>query len=54
MAGVRVIGVASGKSNEAELTRAGATFTVPDLTNTATVMRLVTDGLQTSLQKPDA
>lgn len=45
-AGVRIIGVASGKCNEAELTQAGATFTVPDLTHTATVMRLVTDGLQ--------
>jgi phosphoglycolate phosphatase len=53
-AGVRVIGVASGKSNEAELTHAGATFTVPGLTDTATVIRLVTDGLQTSLEKPDA
>ncbi|MGH3592605.1 MAG: HAD hydrolase-like protein [Pseudonocardiaceae bacterium] len=43
MAGVRVIGVASGKTNEAELTRAGATFTVPDLINTAVVVRLVTE-----------
>lgn len=54
MAGVQVIGVASGKSNEVELTQAGAPFTVPDLTHTATVIRLVTDGLQEPAEKPEA
>jgi phosphoglycolate phosphatase len=43
-AGVRVIAVASSKSNETELTQAGASVTVSDLTHTATVVRLVTDG----------
>ncbi|MGH3549389.1 MAG: HAD family hydrolase [Pseudonocardiaceae bacterium] len=50
-AGVRVIGVASGKSNEAELTKAGAPVTVSDLTHTAKIVQLVTDGLQTSVGK---
>jgi len=53
-AGVRVIAVASGKNNEAELTQAGAPVTVSDLTRTATVVRLVTDGLQTSAEQPGA
>ncbi|MCA1702467.1 MAG: haloacid dehalogenase-like hydrolase [Actinobacteria bacterium] len=53
-AGVRVIGVASGKSDENELMEAGAQFTIPDLTHTATVVRLVTDGLQASSEKPEA
>ncbi|MGH3788906.1 MAG: HAD family hydrolase [Pseudonocardiaceae bacterium] len=44
-AGVRVIGVASGKSNEAQLTQAGAPVTVPDLTRTAKIVQWVTDGL---------
>ena len=51
-AGVQVIAVASGKNNEAELTQAGAPVTVFDLTRTATVVRLVTDGLQTSAEQP--
>lgn len=41
-AGVRVIAVASDKSNETELARAGATVTLSDLAYTATVLRLVT------------
>ncbi|MGH3888367.1 MAG: HAD family hydrolase [Pseudonocardiaceae bacterium] len=53
-AGVRVIAVASGKDNEAELTQAGAPVTVADLTRTATVVRLVTEGLQTSAEQPGA
>ena len=53
-AGVRVIAVASGKNNEEELTQAGAPVTVSDLTRTATVVRLVTDGLQTSAEQPGA
>ena len=53
-AGVRIIGVASGKSNEAELIQAGAPFTVPGLTHTATVIRLVTDGLQISTDRQEA
>ena len=48
-AGVRIIAVASGKNNEAELTQAGA----PDLTQTAAIVRLVTDGLQTSTEQPE-
>ncbi len=42
-AGVRVIGVASGKSDESDLMEAGAPVTISDLTHTATVIRLVTD-----------
>lgn len=42
-AGVRVIGVASGKSDESELMEAGAPVTISDLTHTATIIRLVTD-----------
>jgi phosphoglycolate phosphatase-like HAD superfamily hydrolase len=53
-AGVRVIGVASGKSDESELMEAGAPFTVSDLTHTATVVRLVTGSLQASSRKPEA
>ncbi len=52
-AGVRIIAVASGKNNEAELTQAGAPDTVSDLTQTAAVVRLVTDGLQTSTEQPE-
>ncbi|MGH3765180.1 MAG: HAD family hydrolase [Pseudonocardiaceae bacterium] len=44
-AGVRIIAVATGNSAETELARAGAPVTVPDLTHTATVLQLVTDGL---------
>jgi phosphoglycolate phosphatase-like HAD superfamily hydrolase len=44
-AGVRVIAVASGKSDETELAQAGAIVTVSDLTHTATVVQLVTEGL---------
>ncbi len=47
-AGVQVIAVASGKSNENDLTQAGASATVSDLTHTATIVQLVTEGLQTS------
>lgn len=47
-AGVRVIAVASGKSDEAELAQAGAAVIVSDLTHTATVVQLVTEGLQIS------
>lgn len=43
-AGVRVIGVASGKSDERALIEAGAPATVSDLTDTAALVRLVTDG----------
>jgi phosphoglycolate phosphatase len=53
-AGVRVIGVASGKSDESELMEAGAPVTISDLTHTATVIRLVTDGLQASAEKSEA
>lgn len=53
-AGVRVIAVASGKNNESELTQAGAPVTVSDLTRTATIVRLVVDGLQTSAEQPGA
>lgn len=41
-AGVRVIAVASGKNNETELTKAGASAAIADLTDTAAVVRLVT------------
>jgi phosphoglycolate phosphatase len=51
-AGVQVIAVASGKSSETELTQAGAPVTVSDLTHTATVVQLVTNGLQTSAEQP--
>lgn len=44
--------MAATLSNEAELTQAGAPVTVFDLTQTATVVRLVTDGLQTSAEQP--
>jgi phosphoglycolate phosphatase len=53
-AGVRVIGVASGKSDESELMEAGAPVTISDLTHTATVIRLVTDGLQASAEEAEA
>jgi phosphoglycolate phosphatase len=46
-AGVQIIAVASGKSNESELTQAGAPVTLSDLTHTKAVIQLVTDGLQT-------
>lgn len=51
-AGIQIIAVASGKSNETELTQAGAPVTISDLTHTATVVQLVTDGLQTSAEQP--
>ncbi|MDQ2883319.1 MAG: HAD hydrolase-like protein, partial [Actinomycetota bacterium] len=51
-AGVRIIAVASGKSDETELAQAGAPVTVSDLTDTATIVQLVTDGLQTSAGQP--
>jgi phosphoglycolate phosphatase-like HAD superfamily hydrolase len=41
-AGVLVIAVASGKNNETELTKAGAFAAIADLTDTASVVRLVT------------
>ena len=44
-AGLRVIAVASGKSDESELMEAGAPVAVPDLTHTATVVQLVINGL---------
>lgn len=47
-AGVRVIGVASGKSDESELMEAGAPVTISDLTHTATVIRLVIDSAEKS------
>ncbi|MGH3775883.1 MAG: HAD family hydrolase [Pseudonocardiaceae bacterium] len=53
-AGVRIIAVASGKSDETELAQAGAPVTVSDLTHTATVVQLVTDGLQTSTDQQHA
>lgn len=52
-AGVRIIAVASGKSDETQLAQAGAPVTVPDLTNTATVVQWVTAGPQTSAEKPE-
>jgi phosphoglycolate phosphatase-like HAD superfamily hydrolase len=53
-AGVRVIAVASGKSDRTELAQAGAPVTISDLTHTAAIVRLVTDGLQTSAEHPEA
>ncbi|MGH3839495.1 MAG: HAD family hydrolase [Pseudonocardiaceae bacterium] len=53
-AGVRIIAVASGKSDETELALAGAPVIVSDLTHTATVVQLVIDGLQTSADQPHA
>ncbi|MGH3964024.1 MAG: HAD family hydrolase [Pseudonocardiaceae bacterium] len=50
--GVRIIAVASGKSDETELAQAGAPVIVSNLTHTATVVQLVTDGLQTSAEPP--
>jgi phosphoglycolate phosphatase-like HAD superfamily hydrolase len=52
-AGVRIIGVASGKSDQSELIAAGAPVTVADLTHTVTIVRLVTDGLQASAEKSE-
>jgi phosphoglycolate phosphatase len=52
-AGVRIIAVASGKSDETQLAQAGAPVTVSDLTNTATVVQWVTAGPQTSAEKPE-
>jgi phosphoglycolate phosphatase len=46
-AGVRIIGVASGKSDESALMEAGAPATVSDLADTPAVVRLVTDGSTT-------
>ncbi|MGH3784499.1 MAG: HAD family hydrolase [Pseudonocardiaceae bacterium] len=53
-AGVRIIAVASGRSDETELAQAGAPVTVSDLTHTATIVQLVTDGLHTSAERPHA
>ncbi len=43
-AGVQIIAVASGTSNETDLTQAGAPVTISDLTHTTTIVQLVTDG----------
>ncbi|MGH3821712.1 MAG: HAD family hydrolase [Pseudonocardiaceae bacterium] len=51
-AGVRIIAVASGKSDETELAQAGAPVTVSDLTHTTTVLQLITDELRTSAEQP--
>lgn len=51
-ADVQVIAVASGRSSATELTQAGAQVTFSDLTHTATIVQLVTDGLQASAAQP--
>jgi phosphoglycolate phosphatase-like HAD superfamily hydrolase len=51
-AGVRIIAVASGTSDETELAQAGAPVTVSDLTPTTTILQFITDERRMPAEQP--